>query len=92
MTSGTRGRTGADEPAPERLYTNSLSVSFTLSEVELVFGQQFGGDSPACRSWLVTSPVHLVTFGRLIEQAIARYQVRFGQIPVGAAPPDGPRQ
>jgi hypothetical protein len=72
---------GEGASTAERLYANSLTVRFSLSEVELVFGQRFGAGEALCRSWLVTSPVHLVTFGRLIDAAIARYQSRFGPIP-----------
>lgn len=76
-----------------RLYTNHVSIAFSLSEVELQFGQVFGpGDLLVPHSWLVTSPIHLVSFGRAIALTILRYERRFGPIPVAAAPASDERQ
>ena len=70
--------------SPVRLYTNHIGIEFVLSEMELRFGQRFGaGDLVSAQSWLVTSPVHLVGFSALIQNAIARYESRFGPIPDG---------
>lgn len=72
-----------------RCYANDLAAEFSLSEVELRFGQRFGpGDALTVHTWIVTSPVHLVTFGRVIAATIAAYERRYGVIPegTGAAP------
>lgn len=72
-----------------RVYANDLAVAFSLSEVELRFGQRFGAElPPSVLCWIVTSPVHLAAFGRLIEAALARYEAQFGAIP-GADGPAG---
>ncbi len=75
----------SEEPAPDepvRRYANHLSVHFSLSEVELRFGQRSGADmGPLVHNLVVTSPVHLVTFGRAIQASIARYETRFGRLP-----------
>lgn len=69
-----------DEPV--RRYANHLSVHFSLSEVELRFGQCVNADtSPAVHSLVVSSPTHLVTFGRAIQASIAHYETRFGRLP-----------
>jgi hypothetical protein len=70
-----------------RVYANDLAVAFSLSEVELRFGQRFGTElPPAVLCWIVTSPVHLAAFGRMIDAAVARYEAQFGAIPGGGAP------
>lgn len=58
-------------------------MQFSISEVDLRFGQSFGSgdDAPVVHSWLVTTPVHLVALGRAVNTAIARYRDRFGPIP-----------
>jgi hypothetical protein len=67
-----------------RRYANDLSIEFSLSACELRFGQLAAtGAAPAVHSRIVTSPVHLVTFGRVIQATIARYEARFGAIPDG---------
>jgi hypothetical protein len=72
-----------------RAYANDFSADFTLSEVELRFGQRFGpGEALAVHTWIVTSPVHLVTFGRVIAATIEAYEGRYGAIP-DAPPADG---
>jgi len=74
--------TAADEPV--RRYANHLSVHCSLSEVELRFGQRAGSDTgPLVHSLVVSSPVHLVTFGRAIQASIARYETQFGRLPDG---------
>lgn len=74
-----------EEPAPGepvRRYANNLSVHVSLSEVELRFGQRVGAEmGPRVHSLVVTSPVHLVTFGRAIQASIAHYETRFGRLP-----------
>lgn len=70
-----------------RIYANDLAVAFSLSEVELRFGQRFGAEvPPVVLCWIVTSPVHLAAFGRMIAAALARYEAQFGAIPVGRGP------
>lgn len=77
-----------------RCYANDVAAEFSLSEIELRFGQRFGpGEALTVHTWIVTSPVHLVTFGRVIAATIAAYESRYGAIPEGAgenpgAPPD----
>jgi hypothetical protein len=79
-----------------RCYANDVAVEFSLSEVELRFGQRFGaGEALTVHTWIVTSPVHLVTFGRVIAATIAAYESRYGAIPESAtdspgAAPDKP--
>lgn len=63
-----------------RSYANDLALGVRLSEVELRFGQRFG-EGVTVHSWIVTSPVHLLTFRRLIVAAIADYEARYGAIP-----------
>ncbi len=78
---------------PLRRYANHFDVQFSISEVDLRFGQSFGsegGGTPAVHSWLVTTPVHLVALGRVVNAAIASYRDRFGPIP-DAGDPEGPR-
>ena len=84
MHAGPAGSDDAGEAAPVRRYANDLAVEFSLSTCELRFGQcSPGGAGAAVHSWIVTSPVHLVTFGRVIQASIARYEARFGAIPDG---------
>lgn len=66
-----------------RSYANDLAVQFSLSEIEMQFGQRFGpGEAVSVHSWIVATPVHLVTFGRVIAATIAAYERRYGAIPV----------
>lgn len=88
MTSGKRGGgtdlwpTGRPQP-----YANHLEISFSLSDVELCFAQNFGPDAPIVpHSWVRTSPVHLASFGQAISRAVAGYEGRYGLIP---GDPDG---
>lgn len=65
-----------------RCYANDFAAEFSLSEVELRFGQRFGGgEALIVHTWIVTSPVHLVTLGRVIAATIAAYEGRYGAIP-----------
>lgn len=74
------------EGEPLRRYANFFDVQFSISEVDLRVGQSFGpGDRPVVHSWLVTTPVHLVTLARTINGAISRYHDQFGPIPGGEA-------
>jgi hypothetical protein len=67
-----------------RRYANDLSIEFSLSSCELRFGQHAAsGGAPVVHSCIVTSPVHLVTFNRVIQATIDRYEARFGAIPDG---------
>jgi hypothetical protein len=76
-----------------RRYTNHLVIDFVLSEVELSFGQRSdSGSAPDIHTRLVTTPVHLLIFGRTIQAMIARYQDRFGRIPDGSDPTGGDRR
>jgi Protein of unknown function (DUF3467) len=88
MASGSRDDDGAANEtaggAPQRRYANHVALEFSLSEVQLRFGQVFGPGGFAVHSWLVTSPVHLVSFSRAIALTIADYESRFGRIPDGA--------
>ena len=73
--------------APQKLRdsANDLAARFTLSEVELRFGQRFGPEGAlSVHTLIVTSPVHLVTFGRVISETIAAYEGRYGVIPASA--------
>lgn len=77
------------QAVPMRRYANHFDVQFSISEIDLRFGQSFasgGGDAPVVHSWLVTTPVHLVALGRAIDTAIARYHDRFGPIPDAGNP------
>jgi hypothetical protein len=68
-----------------RCYANDLAVEFSLSEIELRFGQRFAlTEAQTVHTWIVTSPVHLVTFGRVIAATIAAYESRYGVIPKSA--------
>ena len=79
---GDDGEEAGERPA--RRYANDLAVEVTLSTCELRFGQRQGdGAPPQVHSRIVASPVHLVTFGRVIQASIARYEARFGSIPDG---------
>jgi hypothetical protein len=78
---------------PLRLYANFFDVQLSISEVDLVFGQSFPGPDggravPLVHSWLVTTPVHLVTLAAAVNAAIALYHDRYGAIP-GSAPGAG---
>jgi len=69
---------------PVRRYANHLSVHVSLSEVELRFGEDAGSDGrPMIHSLVVSSPLHLVTFGRAIQAGIDGYETRFGRLPDG---------
>jgi hypothetical protein len=87
VTAGTE----ADEAGATALrgYVNHLTIATSISEIELGFGQYFGpGTGPRIHKWLVTTPVHLVSFRRIIDDAIARYEIAYGRIPsVFDAPP-----
>ncbi len=94
---GSKGGNDDDaEPAagpPARRYANHLAVECSLSEVEFQFGQRSGPyAAPLIHSVVVSSPVHLVTFGRAIQATIARYETRFGRIPDGSDPSSGTPQ
>lgn len=84
MDAGPGGGGESDGTAPLRRYANDLAVEVSLSTCELRFGQRPGdAQGPFVHSCIVTSPVHLVTFGRVIQASIARYEARFGAIPDG---------
>lgn len=69
---------------PLRRYANIFEIEFSISEVDLRFGQHFGDDhEPLVHSRLVTTPVHLATLAKALNGAIALYQHRFGPIPTG---------
>jgi hypothetical protein len=73
---------------PVRRYANHLAIKFSLSEVELHFGAGSPQWSePRIHTLLVSSPVHLRTFGQAIQETIAQYESQFGLIPVGPAQP-----
>ena len=77
------GERSDKEHAPGRLrcYANDLAVEFSLSEIELRFGQRFAlSEALTVHTWIVTSPVHLVTFSRAIAAAISAYESRYGVI------------
>lgn len=82
MTAGGAGSDAAGE-APGLCYANELAVEFSLSRCELRFAQRGDDGAVAQQGGIVTSPVHLVTFGRVIQATIARYEARFGAIPDG---------
>ena len=68
-----------------RYYANDVAIEFSLSEIELRFGQRFAvAEAQTVHTWIVTTPVHLVTFGRVIAATIAAYEGRYGVIPKGA--------
>ncbi|GEM_PF-6334839 len=78
---------------PVRRYANHLAIELSLSEVEFQFGQRSGPyAAPLIHTLVVSSPVHLVTFGRAIQATIARYETRFGRIPDGSDPSPGGSQ
>jgi hypothetical protein len=84
MASGSGDEGDAEGEMPVPRYANDLAVEFTLSTCELRFGQlSASGGAPVVHSRITTSPVHLATFGRVIQASIARYEARFGQIPDG---------
>jgi len=74
---------------PQRRYANHLAIDFTLSSVELRFGQRTPTGEADVHSLLVLSPIDLATFGHLIQESIARYERRFGPIPDGSQPGAG---
>ena len=75
--------TGGDQPEqPPRHYANHLAIEFSLSEVELRFGQHAADrPEPSIHSVVVSSPVHIVAFCQAIQATIDRYESRFGRIP-----------
>jgi hypothetical protein len=84
MEANPAGNRDTRDAELERWYANDLSVEVSLSTCELHFGQQAGsGAEPVIGCRIVTSPVHLATFGRVIQAGIARYEARFGAIPDG---------
>jgi hypothetical protein len=81
-----------DRIAPLRRYANFLAIGLDISEIDLRFGQSFGGaEAPLIHSWLVTTPVHLAGFQAQLDAAIARYRERFGPIPGLHSNPGGER-
>jgi hypothetical protein len=69
-----------------RRYANDLAIEVSLSTCELRFGQRAEcGVEPVVGCRIVASPVHLATFGRVIQASIARYEARFGAIPDSGA-------
>lgn len=69
-----------------RLYANYFDAQVSISEVDLVFGQNFPARAgapaePVVLTWLVTTPVHLVTLAEVVNSAITLYQGRYGAIP-----------
>jgi len=86
MDSGGAGNGDPADGAPVRRYANDLAIDFTLSTCELRFGQRRAdGEEPSVHSCIVTSPVHLAFFGRVIQATIDRYEARFGEMPHGEA-------
>ena len=78
----------ADDPPPH--FANHLAIDFSLSEVELRFGQHAGLKQPiAVQSLIVSSPADLVLFGHAIRTTIALYESRFGRIPDASEPGPG---
>lgn len=84
MDAGPAGNGDAEDAVAVRCYANDLAVEVSLSTCELRFGQRPGsGAEPVVQCRIVASPVHLATFGRVIQASIARYEARFGTIPDG---------
>ena len=83
MTSRHRGRDPDLWPIDRlQLYSNHIEISFSLADVEVCFAQNLGPDmAMAPQSWIKTSPVHLVSFGHAINEAIAGYESQYGRIP-----------
>jgi hypothetical protein len=79
-------------PLPPAAYVNFLRVAQQRSEFFLAFGQvtqeQVGGAHLVAS--LVTSPAHAKSMLRALEEAVRRYEERFGEIPVPVAAAAGP--
>jgi hypothetical protein len=82
MEANTAGTGDAENSPLMQRYANDLTVEVSLSTCELRFGQRAGsGVEPVVGCRIVASPVHLATFGRVIQASVARYEARFGAIP-----------
>jgi hypothetical protein len=68
-------------------FVNRLAVQCDISEVALSFSQEgsaSGEEAP--RLTVATSPVHLVSFSRVLSQTVANYERDYGRIPDLPAP------
>ena len=78
---------GKQAEQPPRRYANHLAIAFSLSEVELRFGQRAADEpEPRIHGVVVSSPVHIVAFCQAIQATIDRYESRFGRIPDSTDP------
>lgn len=86
---------------PPATYANFLQVAHGQAEFFLAFGQLARGraDQAHLASTLVTSPAHAKAMLAVLEEAIQRYEARFGEIAAlepavepapGAASPERP--
>ena len=68
---------------PPALYVNFLRVEPQRSEVFLAFGQLARTDAGQAHlvASLVTSPAHAKSMLRVLAEAVARYEERFGEVP-----------
>jgi len=75
------------ELLPPAAYVNFFQVSQRQSEFFFAFGQmaQERGTSAHLLSSMVTSPTHAKSMLAALTDAVARYEGRFGEIPVVAA-------
>lgn len=65
-----------------RPYANHLTIAFDLSSIELCFAQSPDAEGRTIpHSWIVTTPVHLLTFADAIARAVAAYGEQYGRIP-----------
>jgi len=63
------------------LYANYFEVGHTKFEIVIDFGQRYAGrGQPPCHTRIVTSPLYAEALRRTLQDALTRYQERFGAV------------
>jgi Protein of unknown function (DUF3467) len=67
--------------ASKGLYANYFEVGHTPFEIVIDFGQRYAQNDPSpCHTRIVTSPLYAESLRRTLEDALARYRERFGDV------------
>ncbi len=72
---------GPDKSVLEGRYTNVFRVGFNVVEFVLEFGQSFPNGRDRYQVRVITSPLHVREFLRVLEMSVADFEREFGPIP-----------
>ncbi len=80
-SSMTRLSTSPKQKTSKGLYANYFEVGHTKFEIVIDFGQRYSGHgSSPCHTRIVTSPLYAEALRRTLEDALAQYRERFGDV------------